>query len=60
MQAHGWICADLLDAKDEVRDVDELLQGAELLAVAAARGGLKAAAHDATAYIDVRGRCVLV
>ena len=56
----GEGCADLLDAEDEVRDVDELLQRPELVAVAAARGGLEAAAHDAAAHVDVRRGGVLV
>ena len=53
-------CADLLDAKHQVRDVDELLQSPELVAVAAACGGLKATAHDAAAHINVRGGSILI
>lgn len=50
----------LLDAKDELGDIDELLQRAELVAVAAASGRLKAAAHDAPPNIDVRRGSILI
>ena len=57
MQLRG---AHLLNAKDEVGHVDQLLQRAEAVAVARARGRLKAAAHDAAADVNVRGRCILI
>ena len=52
--------AHLLNAKDKVGHVDQLLQRAEAVAVARARACLEAAAHDAAADVDVRRRSVLI
>lgn len=56
----GMCVAHLLDAEDEVGDVDEALQRAKLLGGARAGAGLEAAAHDAAADVDVHWRSILV
>ena len=53
-------CEHLLNAEDEIGNIDQLLQRAEAVAVPGARARLKAAAHDAAADVDVRRRSVLV